>query len=101
DRALADDAVDAIALLVNRVTPPLVEHRVTIERLPEALVEMFDEALGCGVDAGKIADQFRDRNRVGTIVVRDRLDIDPGSDQQERALLVDARLDQDAGDLPA
>src|SRR5207248_2145214 len=93
DGALADDAVDAVALLVNRVAPPFIEHRVAVERLAEPLVEMFDEGLGGHVDPAKIARDQRDRRGVGTIVVRDRLDVDAGPDQQKRALLVDARFD--------
>src|SRR5205807_6921151 len=97
--ALADHAVDSVALLVNGVAPPLVEHRIAIERFAEALVEMFDERLGGDVDAAKVARDFGDRNRVRARIVGDRLDVDAGSDQQERALVVDACFDQNAGDL--
>ena len=44
---------------------------------------------------------FADRRRVRAVVAVDRLDVDAGADEQVRALLLHARLDQDAGDLPA
>src|ERR1051326_1708822 len=43
DGAVAEDALDAIAGLVNRERAPLGEHFVVIERTREARVDVLDE----------------------------------------------------------
>src|SRR5256885_2959390 len=80
DGPLADHAMDPVALLMDRIAPPLVEHRVAIERLSETLVKMFDEGLGSHLNSSKIAGELRDCRGVGPRVILDRFDVDAGPD---------------------
>src|SRR5207245_2535012 len=52
--AVADDARDAIAGLVDCVLPPLAQNRQAIERSAEAAIEMLNEGFGGSVDAPKL-----------------------------------------------
>src|ERR1044071_6324682 len=55
DGAVAEDALDAIARLVNREGAPLGEHFVVIERACEARVDVLDESQRRVLDAVEIA----------------------------------------------
>src|SRR6266542_3325575 len=68
--AVADDAGDSIARLVNGMRAPFLENSVAIERRAQPPIEVLDERLG------------RRRDSV--------------ADDQERSIVLDARFDQDA-----
>src|SRR5206468_12613424 len=55
DSALADDAGDAVAGLVNAQRAPFCKNGVTIERPGEAIVEVFDERFGRRGDAAEVS----------------------------------------------
>src|SRR5437868_11458217 len=60
---------------------------------------MPDERFGRRSDALEVSPDFANRDRVRTCLVLERFDIDSRTDQQVRAVVLNARLDEDAGDF--
>src|SRR5579872_4379855 len=99
--AVADDGGDAVARFVNRIRPPLVEDRFSVERHAQPPVDMLDELLGRSADAVESFGDLADGDRVRPRLVFDRLHVDADADQQVRAIVLHARFDEDAGDFLA
>src|SRR5581483_1579445 len=97
--AVADHGGDAIARFVNGVRAPLGQHGLPVDRSAQARVEVLDELLGRGGDAVEFLGDFADGDRVRPGLVLDRLDVDADSHEDVRAIVLHARLDQDAGDF--
>src|SRR6266550_4940498 len=96
--ALADHRCDAIARFVNGVRPPFAEDALAIKWRRQSPVEMPHELLRRGVNAVESFCDFANRDSVRPGVIRDRFNVDACADQQEGAVVLDARLDEDAGD---
>ena len=60
---------------------------------------MADERFRRRSNALEVLPDFADRDCVRTGLVLERLDVDSRTDQQVRAVVLNARLDEDAGDF--
>jgi hypothetical protein len=98
--AIADDALDAIAVAMNGQAAPLFEHFVAIEGTSESHVEMFDERGGGFLDTAEIARRhLANGDSVRPGIGSEGLDIHSDPDDQVDAIILNSRFRQDAGDF--
>ena len=66
------------------------------------IIVLLDERLDGLRDAAEgTLRHFADRDRVRPRLIANRIDVDSDADHEERAIVLNSRFDQDAGDLAA